>query len=128
MLFIFGVLVGTPIGIFIMALVVAASTADALESELRNRRKYKNFIGIKGWSMEPDGILGLVEQYGLPLILLLGAIYALYRFLVFSLYEVKNEFGRRNESAAESMAELKVSVGEMRADIKILVEFVKTNR
>ena len=48
MLFIFGVLVGTPIGIFIMALVVAASTADALESELRNRRKYKNFIGVKG--------------------------------------------------------------------------------
>ena len=78
--------------------------------------------------MEPDGILGLVEQYGLPLILLLGAIYALYRFLVFSLYEVKNEFGRRHENAAESMAELKVAVGEMRADIKILVEFVKTNR
>jgi hypothetical protein len=45
--------------------------------------------------METEGILGLVEQYGLPLILLLGAIYALYRFLVFSLYEVKNEFGRR---------------------------------
>ena len=43
--------------------------------------------------MELNGILGLVEQYGLPLILLLGAIYALYRFLVFSLYEVKNEFG-----------------------------------
>lgn len=78
--------------------------------------------------MEPDGILGLVEQYGLPLILLLGAIYALYRFLVFSLYEVKNEFGRRHENAAESMAELKVAVGEMRADIKILVEFVKDNR
>ena len=78
--------------------------------------------------MDAEGILGLIESYGLPLVLLLGAIYALYRFLVFSLYEVKNEFGRRHENAAESMAELKVAVGEMRADIKILVEFVKDNR
>ena len=31
--------------------------------------------------------LKLIEGYGLPLILLLGALYALYRFLVFSLYE-----------------------------------------
>jgi hypothetical protein len=78
--------------------------------------------------MEPDGILGLIESYGLPLVLLLGAIYALYRFLVFSLYEVKNEFGRRHEDNAKAVSELKVSVGEMRADIKILVEFVKQNR
>ncbi len=78
--------------------------------------------------MEADGILGLVEQYGLPLILLLGAIYALYRFLVFSLYEVKNEFGRRHEDNAKAVAELKVSVAEMRSDIKILVEFVRSNR
>ena len=75
--------------------------------------------------MEVEGILGLVESYGLPLILLLGAIYALYRFLVFSLYEVKNEFGRRHEDNAKSVAELKVSVAEMRSDIKILVEFVR---
>tara|TARA_R100001086_G_scaffold46265_1_gene20436 strand:- start:315 stop:551 length:237 start_codon:yes stop_codon:yes gene_type:complete len=78
--------------------------------------------------MEPNGILGLIESYGLPLVLLLGAIYALYRFLVFSLYEVKNEFGRRHEENAKAVSELKVSVGEMRADIKILVEFVKQNR
>jgi len=75
--------------------------------------------------MEAEGILGLVESYGLPLILLLGAIYALYRFLVFSLYEVKNEFGRRHEDNAKAVAELKVSVAEMRSDIKILVEFVR---
>ena len=78
--------------------------------------------------MEADGILGLVEQYGLPLILLLGAIYALYRFLVFSLYEVKNEFGKRHSDNAQAMGELKVSVAEMRSDIKILVEFVRSNR
>jgi len=60
--------------------------------------------------------------------LLLGAIYALYRFLVFSLYEVKNEFGRRHEENAKAVSELKVSVGEMRADIKLLVEFVRDKR
>tara|TARA_R100001086_G_C11792641_1_gene246673 strand:- start:281 stop:517 length:237 start_codon:yes stop_codon:yes gene_type:complete len=78
--------------------------------------------------MEPDGILGLIESYGLPLVLLLGAIYALYRFLVFSLYEVKNEFGRRHEENAKAVSELKVSVGEIRADIKLLVEFVRDKR
>ena len=78
--------------------------------------------------MEPDGILGLIESYGLPLVLLLGAIYALYRFLVFSLYEVKNEIGRRHEENAKAVSELKVSVSEMRADIKLLVEFVKDKR
>ena len=77
--------------------------------------------------MESNGWT-LIESYGLPLVLLLGAIYALYRFLVFSLYEVKNEFGRRHEDNAKAMGELKVSVAEMRSDIKLLVEFVRSNR
>jgi len=74
--------------------------------------------------MEVDNILGLVERHGLAFVLLLGAIYALYKFLVFSLYEVKNEFGRRHEDNAKSMSELKVSLAEVKADIKLLVEFV----
>ena len=78
--------------------------------------------------MELNGILGLIEQYGLPLILLLGAIYALYRFLVFSLYEVKNEFGKRHEDNAKLMAELKVSLAEVKSDIKLLVEFIRSKR
>ena len=77
--------------------------------------------------METD-VWNLIESYGLPLVLLLGAIYALYRFLVFSLYEVKNEFGRRHEDNAKSMGELKIAVAEMRSDIKLLVEFVRSNR
>ena len=77
--------------------------------------------------METD-VWNLIESYGLPLVLLLGAIYALYRFLVFSLYEVKNEFDRRHEDNAKAMGELKISVAEMRSDIKILVEFVRSNR
>ena len=75
--------------------------------------------------MEASNILGLIERHGIPLVLLLGAIYALYKFLVFSLYEVKNEFGRRHEDNAKSMSELKVSIAEVKADIKLLVEFVK---
>ena len=78
--------------------------------------------------MELNKIIALIEQYGLPLILLLGAIYALYRFLVFSLYEVKNEFGKRHEDNAKSMAELKVSMAEVKSDIKLLVEFVRSKR
>ncbi len=53
------------------------------------------------------GSLVLIEDYGLPLILLLGAIYALYRFMVFSLYEVKNEFGGHHNKAKEDMQEVK---------------------
>jgi len=78
--------------------------------------------------MDTNGILQMVQDFGLPLVLLLAAIYALYRFLVFSLYEVKNEFGRRHEDNAKAVGELKVAVAEMRSDIKILVEFVKSNR
>ena len=74
--------------------------------------------------MDAQNILGLIERHGIPLVLLLGAIYALYKFLVFSLYEVKNEFGRRHEDNAKSMSELKVSIAEVKADIKLLVEFV----
>jgi len=78
--------------------------------------------------MEPNGILQMVQDFGLPLVLLLGSIFALYKFLVFSLYEVKNEFGRRHEENAKAVSELKVSVAEMKSDIKILVEFVRSNR
>ena len=65
-----------------------------------------------------EDVLIAVEEYGLPLILLLGAIYALYRFMVFSLYEVKNEFGARHKKNAEDMQEVKILL----AEIKLLVE------
>jgi len=72
-----------------------------------------------------EDILRLIEGYGLPLILLLGALYALYRFIVFSLYEVKNEFGRRHEDNAKSMEELKVSIAQLKEKINNLLEFIK---
>ena len=64
-----------------------------------------------------EDILNAVEDYGLPLVLLLGAIYALYRFMVFSLYEVKNEFGSHHKRNAKDMQEVKILL----AEIKLLV-------
>ena len=65
-----------------------------------------------------EDVLIAVEEYGLPLILLLGAIYTLYRFMVFSLYEVKNEFGARHKKNSEDMQEVKVAL----AEIKLLLQ------
>ena len=62
--------------------------------------------------------LELIEGYGLPLILLLGALYALYRFLVFSLYEVKNQFSRHHERAAEN-------IEEMKKKLDIILEYIR---
>ena len=57
-----------------------------------------------------EDLLKLIEGYVLPLVLLLVALYALYRFLVFSLYEVKNQFSRHHERAADNMQEVKKKI------------------
>ncbi len=67
------------------------------------------------------GSLVLIEDYGLPLILLLGAIYALYRFMVFSLYEVKNEFGGHHNKAKEDMQEVKILLAEIKSELNHLL-------
>ena len=67
------------------------------------------------------GSLVLIEDYGLPLILLLGAIYALYRFMVFSLYEVKNEFGGHHRKAKEDMQEVKILLAEIKSELNHLL-------
>ena len=74
--------------------------------------------------MELDAF-GLVAEYGLPLVLLLGAIYALYKFMVFSLYEVKNEFGKRHEENAQSNEEIKIALAEIKSDLKLFLEFMR---
>jgi len=65
-----------------------------------------------------EEVLQLIEGYGLPLVLLLGALYALYRFLVFSLYEVKNQFSRHHEKAA-------LNIEEMKKKIDIILEYIR---
>ena len=77
--------------------------------------------------MDADGLFSLetVEKYGLPLVLLLGAIYALYKFIFFSLIEVKKEFGRRHDDNLKSMNQLHQEMAEMKSDLKLIAEFVK---
>ena len=65
-----------------------------------------------------EEVFKLIEGYGLPLVLLLGALYALYRFLVFSLYEVKNQFSRHHEKAAEN-------IEDMKKKIDIILEYIR---
>lgn len=67
-----------------------------------------------------EDILKLIEGYGLPLVLLLGALYALYRFLVFSLYEVKNQFSRHHERAADN-------IEDMKKKLDIILEYIRKN-
>jgi hypothetical protein len=65
--------------------------------------------------------LSMVEDYGLPLILLLGSIYALYRFMVFALYEVKNEFGAHHLKAKEDMQEVKILLAEIKTQQDLML-------
>ena len=67
-----------------------------------------------------EEVLKLIEGYGLPLVLLLGALYALYRFFFFSIHEVKNTFSRHHEKNADNMNEIKNK-------IDIILEFIKKN-
>ena len=77
--------------------------------------------------MDVNGLFSLetVEKYGLPLILLLGAIYALYKFIFLSRIEVKNEFGRRHDANLQSMSQLHQEMAEMKSDLKLIADFVK---
>ncbi len=77
--------------------------------------------------MEPTGLFSLdtVEKYGLPLVLLLGAIYALYRFMTFSLIEVKTEFSRYHIAHAEAIDQLQVDIAEMKTELRLLADFIK---
>ena len=65
-----------------------------------------------------EEILQLIERYGLTLILLLGSLYALYKFFFFSIHEVRNQFSRHHERAAENMEEVKKK-------IDIILEYIR---
>jgi|TARA_R100001460_G_scaffold43094_4_gene79315 hypothetical protein len=69
-----------------------------------------------------EDILKLIEGYGLPLVLLIGALYALYRFFFFSIHEVKNEFSKRHETNAKNMEAIKVALAELKEKINTLLK------
>ena len=72
-----------------------------------------------------EEVLNLVKEFGLSLVIAIGALYALYQFFFFSIREVKTTFEKRHETNAKNMEEVKVRLAEIKSDLKILVEFIK---
>ena len=68
-----------------------------------------------------EDILKLVENYGLSLVLLLGALYPLYRFFFFSIVTVKETFSKFHENNAKDMQYVK-------SKIDIILEFIKEKK
>ena len=75
-----------------------------------------------------EEVLDLVKEFGLSLVIAIGALYALYQFFFFSIREVKTNFERRHELMSKNMEELKVSLAEVKSDLKILVELLKDSK
>ena len=73
-------------------------------------------------------VLDLVREFGLSLVVAVAASYALYKFFFFSIREVKTNFERRHELMSKNMEELKVSLAEVKSDLKILVELLKDSK
>ena len=65
-----------------------------------------------------EEVLGLIERYGLTLVLLLASLYALYKFFFFSIREVKVGFEKRHEDLRKQMSEVKEK-------LNIILEFIK---
>jgi len=65
-----------------------------------------------------EKIFQLIESYGLSVVLLIGALYVLYKFTFFSIKEVKVGFEKRHESLREQMNEVKEK-------LNIILEFIK---
>lgn len=75
-----------------------------------------------------EEVLNLVKEFGLSLVIAIGALYALYQFFFFSIREVKTNFERRHELMSKNMEELKISLAEVKSDLKILVELLKDSK
>ena len=72
-----------------------------------------------------EEILNLVREFGLSLVIAIGALYALYKFFFFSVREVKDTFTKRHEINAKKMEEVKTSLTEIKSDLKVVIEFIK---
>ena len=75
-----------------------------------------------------EEVLDLVKEFGLSLVIAIGALYALYQFFFFSIREVKTNFEKRHELMSKNMEELKISLAEVKSDLKILVELLKDSK
>ena len=65
-----------------------------------------------------EEVFKLIESYGLSVVLLMGSLYALYKFFFFSIHEVKNTFSKHHEKNASNMEEIKKK-------IDIILEYIR---
>jgi len=68
-----------------------------------------------------DEVFKLVETYGITLVLLLGSLYALYKFFFFSIIEVRSQFSKYHENNAKDMQYIK-------SKIDTILEFIKSKK
>ena len=66
-----------------------------------------------------EEVLKLIENYGLYVVLLLGCMYALYKFFFFSIREVKVGLEKRHEDLHKTMTEVKEK-------LNTILEFIKS--
>jgi hypothetical protein len=72
-----------------------------------------------------EQIFELLERYGLSVVLLIGCLYALYKFFFFSIIEVKNEFSKRHELMANKMDEVKNELQNVREKLNTILESIR---
>ena len=71
------------------------------------------------------GGLELIEKYGLSVVLLIGCMYALYKFFFFSVREVKKDFTKRHDILSYKIEEIKKELSEVKERLNILIELIK---
>ncbi len=71
-----------------------------------------------------ENILQNIESYGLSVVLLLGCLYALYKFFFFSIREVKSTFEKRHDLMREKMEEVKDEVSSLKQKIELLIGII----
>jgi len=72
-----------------------------------------------------EKILENIESYGLSVVLLIGCLYALYKFFFFSIREVKSTFEKRHDLMREKMNEVKEEISELKTKIQLLITLIK---
>ena len=72
-----------------------------------------------------DSVLKSIESYGLSVVLLLGCLYALWRFFWFSIHDVKRTFEQRHETMSQKMDEVRKELSGVKEQIGTLVEMFK---
>ncbi len=72
-----------------------------------------------------EDILKYIENYGLSVVLLLGCMYALYRFFFFSIHQVKSEFEKRHDLMVKKMDGVKEELSGVKEKLNTLLEMIR---